>query len=295
MDFFAEYLPLLEQRSKVGGKVSHDSVYQPANDGTREVVNKIVASLMMPGSTLLGYENIRELYERSQAGESCLIVSEHYSNFDLPSLFHLLQEKGEEGEAIARSVVAMAGAKLNEESKLVRAFAESFTRIVIYPVRALQTISDPEEYEREHARSRAINMAALREMVRKKNSGRLILVFPAGTRYRPDKPESARGLPQIDSYMKQFDHVCPIGIAGNLLLVNPSGDMSQDFPQKDLMVYKAGKLLDAKEFREKAREDCPPDEDPKQFTVDRLMAHLSEMHADVAAVREKKLAELGQA
>ncbi|MFP4644964.1 MAG: 1-acyl-sn-glycerol-3-phosphate acyltransferase, partial [Spirochaetales bacterium] len=244
MDVFSEYLPLLEQRSKGAETVSHDSVYQPANDGTRELVNQIVASLMLPGSELLGFENIRELYERSQAGESCLIVSEHYSNFDLPSLFHLLQEKGEKGEAIAKSVVAMAGAKLNEESKIVRAFAESFTRIVIYPVRALQAISDPEEYAREHSRSRAINMAALREMVRKKNSGRIILVFPAGTRYRPDKPDSAKGLPQIDSYMKQFDHVCPVGIAGNLLLVNPSGDMSRDYPQKDLMIYKAGELID---------------------------------------------------
>lgn len=272
--------------------MSHKSVYQPANDDTREIVSQVVASLMLPGSTLLGFENIRELYERSQAGETGLIVSEHYSNFDLPSLFHLLQEKGEKGEEIARNIVAMAGAKLNEESKLVRAFAESFTRIVIYPVRALQAISDPEEYAREHARSRSINLAALREMVRQKNSGRMILVFPAGTRFRPDKPDSARGLPQIDSYMKQFDYICPIGIAGNLLLVNPNGDMSLDYPQEDLMVYKAGKLLDSREFRKQAREDCPGGEDPKQFTVDRLMALLSEMHQEVAAAREKRLAEL---
>lgn len=287
---FADYLPAFLEKSTQSDHVSHESVFQQANRHTRELVTRIVSSLMQPGSRLLGFENIKALYERSQAGESCLIVMEHYSNFDLPCLWHLLLQEGNEGSRIADSIVAMAGAKLNEESKLVKAFTESFTRIVIYPSRALKAIEDPEKYAEERKRSNAINMAALREMVRRKNSGHMILVFPAGTRYRPDKPDSARGLPEIDSYMKQFDWICPIGIGGNLLLVNPSGDMSSDFPQEDVMIYKAGELIDSREFRTEQRKQCPEGTDPKQFVVDRLMARLAELHEEVDRVREQALA-----
>ncbi|MFW5994898.1 MAG: 1-acyl-sn-glycerol-3-phosphate acyltransferase [Spirochaetia bacterium] len=286
---FADYLPTFLEKSKVASAVSHDSVFQQANPATRELVNRIVDSLMLPGSRLIGFEHLKELAERSRAGESCLIVMEHYSNFDLPCLQTLLQREGEEGEAIAEQIVAMAGAKLNEENRLVKAFTESFTRIVIYPSRALRAITDPEVYARERTRSKAINMSALREMVRRKNSGHIILVFPAGTRYRADKPESSRGLPEIDSYMKQFDYICPVGIAGNTLLVNPSGDMSEDWPQEDVMVYKAGELIDSRAFRSKAREACPPDAEPKQYVVDRLMDRLSQLHGEVESVRAAAL------
>ncbi len=284
---YADYVPEFLERSKQADRVSHNEVFQPANEHTRALVNRIVGSLMKPGSRLLGFENLRELYERSQAGESCLIVMEHYSNFDIPCLYYLLMQHGDAGREIADSIVAMAAAKLNEESRIVRAFTESFTRIVIYPSRALKAIVDPARFAIERKRSNEINMSALREMVRRKKHGHIILVFPTGTRYRADNPDSARGLPEIDSYLKQFDRICPIGIGGNLLLVNPSGDMSEDWPNEDIMVYKAGELIDPREFRLMCRAECPTDCDPKQYTVDRLMDRLAELHGEVEAIREE--------
>ena len=285
---YADYVPEFLERSKQADRVSHEAVFQQANEHTRALVNRIVGSLMKPGSRLLGFEHLKELYERSQAGESCLIVMEHFSNFDIPGLYYLLMtQHGEEGRKIADSIVAMAAAKLNEENRIVRAFTESFTRIVIYPSRALKAIVDPAKFAVERKRSNEINMSALREMIRRKKHGYIILVFPTGTRYRADKPDSARGLPEIDSYLKQFDHICPIGIGGNLLLVNPSGDMSEDWPNEDIMVYKAGELIKPRDFRLMCRAECPGDYDPKQYTVDRLMDRLAELHGEVEAVREE--------
>ena len=58
---------------------------------------------------------------------------EHYSNFDLPCFTQLLERCGAPYQEVADSVVAVAGVKLNEESKLVLAFTEVFTRVVLYP------------------------------------------------------------------------------------------------------------------------------------------------------------------
>lgn len=266
--------------------VSHSQVFQPANPANRVLVEHIIDDLIQPGSTLLGFEHFVDLYERAQKGETCLLTSEHFSNFDLPVLYYLLCKQGALGKTIAESIVAVAAAKLNEENRFVRAFTQAYTRIVIYPSRALAAITDPEVFDREKRRSREINMSALREMVRKKNSGHIILVFPAGTRYRPENPDTARGLPEIDGYMKQFDNILPVGIGGNLLLVNPSNDMSEDYVNEDVMVVKAGHVIAAKSFREQHRSTCPEGMDPKQHVVDKLMERLSGLHGEIEAYRD---------
>ncbi len=266
--------------------VSHDEVYQPAIPANRVLVEHIIDDLIQPGSTLLGFEHFVDLYERAQRGESCLLTSEHFSNFDLPVIHYLLCKQGELGKTIAESIVAVAAAKLNEENRFVRAFTQSYSRIVIYPSRALAAIKNNDDFEQEQRRSREINMSALRAMVRKKNSGHIILVFPAGTRYRPDNPDSARGLPEIDGYMKQFDNVLPVGITGNLLLVNPSNDMSEDYINEDLMVVKAGPVIASKRFREKHRATCPEGMDPKQHVVDQLMSTLAGIHKEIEEYRD---------
>lgn len=283
---YAHLAPKFLANVDSGETVSHSDVYQPANPANRVLVEAIIDDLIQPGSTLLGFEHFVDLYERAQRGESCLLTSEHFSNFDLPVLYYLLCKQGDLGKKIAESIVAVAAAKLNEENRFVRAFTQAYTRIVIYPSRALAAISDPEQFEQEQRRSREINMSALRAMVRKKNSGHIILVFPAGTRYRPEIPDSARGLPEIDGYMKQFDNVLPVGMGGNLLLVNPSNDMSEDFVNEDLMVVKAGPVIASKAFREEHRAACPEGTDPKQYVVDQLMKRLAELHEEIEQYRD---------
>jgi glycerol-3-phosphate O-acyltransferase len=280
------------QNSVHSAEITENNVYQRANPQNRELINGILRDLLLPESAFLGVEHIEELYELSQEGKSCLLLMEHYSNFDIPCFYYLVAGSSEQGAAIADSVISMAGLKLNESSAFVLAFTESYNRIVIYPSRYLRDVSDEELYKRERKKSSRINMAALREMVRKKHEGSMILVFPSGTRYRPGNPETKRGLKEIDSYIKTFDHMVMIGIAGNILRVSEDGDMTRDLVTEDVVLYKASPVMDCRSFRHGARAAARGSEDPKQVVADAVMAELEEIHGKVERTR---LAVIGQA
>jgi glycerol-3-phosphate O-acyltransferase len=182
---------------------------------------------------------------------------------------------------VAESLIAMAGLKLNEESPVVLAFAEAYSRIVIYPSRYFSSITDPEVLAEERKKSNTINRAALNQMVRRKHEGHIILVFPSGTRYREDNPDTKRGLKEIDSYMKAFDYMSLIGLCGNVLHINASGEMSEDILVEEKVIFNVSPVLDCAGFRARARAEMPPDADPKQFTVDRVMDALEKLHTEI--------------
>ena len=184
----------------------------------------------------------------------------------------------------------MAGFKLNEESAFARAFTEAFSRIVIYPPRSLNhlRLSTDQAAMDEIKRARAINMAALHHMVRQKHAGHIILVFPSGTRYRPGDEDTRRGLREMDSYIKSFDNLLLVGIAGNTLPINIEGaQMGDDAPIKDLIVFQASPVTNAHEFRSSVK--VSPGEDPKQAVADAVMARLTTLHQAAEAVRAKAL------
>ena len=122
---------------------------------------------------------------------------------------------------MADRIVAIAGMKLNEANPMVRAFAESFTRVVIYPTRSLnkaeENAQSEEERIAEEKKARTINLAAMRAMDECKRNGEVILVFPSGTRYRPGKPETKRGLKEIDSYLRMFDVMILVSVNGTVV------------------------------------------------------------------------------
>ena len=284
-ELFRQITDQLVKNSHEQQEVDRDRVFQPANRANRVLVEKIIEQLILPGSTIDGYENLQELYQRSQRGESCLILSEHFSNFDIPNLFYLAGQR-EGGAQITDSIVAMAGTKLNEESRFVLAFTEAYTRIVIYPARLLQQLEGTERYETERARSRTINRSGLREMIRVKHSGHIVLLFPAGTRYRPGKPESKQPLLEVDSYLKGFDHVVFVGIAGNTLAVDTGGSMDKDIPATDVMVYSVGPVTSSKAFRDEVRSSVKEGgEATKQAVSDAVLARFIDIHARAETVR----------
>ncbi len=267
--------------------VTTENVYQEANTDNRLLMNQIVDELVLPGSAIIGVENLAQLHKRSCSGETCLILMEHYSNFDIPSLFHLLvrQHRIEAAEAI----IAIAGMKLSEDSGFVKAFSESYTRIVIYPSRSLESITDPELLEEERKRSKRLNMAATRQMIRMKHKGRMILLFPSGTRYRPGKPDTKRGVKEVDSYIKSFDTMIFVAIAGNVLRIHPTGDMSRDLATKDVMILKVSEPVSCEEFRTAARNSAPEGVDPKRHVADTVMARLEEMHIAAEEIQQNRL------
>jgi len=203
---FRDYIKQVLILSKSPALVTEDNVFQEGNEDIFPYLDKMVEDLILPGSGLDGLEYLEELLSLAESGKSCLLLSEHYSNMDLCLLSYLVRKAGGRGRDISRAVIAISGTKLNEDSPVVSAFASAYTRIVIYPSRSLQGL-DADKDRAEIIRSNAINRAAIKSLVNIKHSGRLILLFPTGTRYRPWDPTSKRGVREIDSYVRTFDYM----------------------------------------------------------------------------------------
>ena len=276
--------------SKAAAKIDETQVYEEANLETRKYMKKILDDNFLPESGLGNVENFKAFYDAiTKEGKSGLILMEHYTNLDLPGILYLLEKHGEPWSIdLASRIVAVAGMKLNETSVSVRAFTEGFTRVVIYPTRSLSAVEEKEISEEEKVaeaqRARKINFAAMRAMDSCKKRGQAILVFPSGTRYRPGKPETKRGLREIDSYLRLFDCMILVSVNGNCLRINPENpdDMLADIVEQDVITLTASPVINCKEFRNEVLSALPEDEeDPKQKTVDKVMEILEDIHNQV--------------
>lgn len=283
---FAEMTKL----SKAAAKIDETQVYEEANLETRKYMKKILDDNFLPESGLGNVENFKAFYDAiTKEGKSGLILMEHYTNLDLPGILYLLEKHGEPWSIdLASRIVAVAGMKLNESNIAVRAFTEGFTRVVIYPTRSLSAVEEKEISEEEKIaeaqRARKINFAAMRAMDSCKKRGQAILVFPSGTRYRPGKPETKRGLREIDSYLRLFDCMILVSVNGNCLRINPENpdDMLADIVEQDVITLTASPVINCKEFRNEVLSALPEDEeDPKQKTVDKVMEILEDIHNQV--------------
>jgi glycerol-3-phosphate O-acyltransferase len=276
----------LARLSRAPAKIDESNVYEEGNPGTRKMIDAIVEENLLPGSRLEGREHFADFLEQIKAGKRGLMLAEHYSNLDLPEIFYLLEHDGGDfGREIARRIIAISGLKLNEEDPLVRAYTEAFTRIVIYPSRSLAKVTDPEEIKR----GKKINMAAIRAMDTARRNRQIILVFPSGTRYRPGKPETKRGVREIDSYLRIFDVMILVSINGCCLRLSPDNpeDMLADRIFRDKVIIASSPVMECKSFRGAILKTTDPlsDVDPKQVTVNRVMELLEEQHVQYEAVR----------
>ena len=275
---FGDQIKRAMSLSKAETVITEGNVYQEGDKDVLPILDEMVESLLLPGSQVDGMENLEELFEKAESGKSCLLLVEHYSNMDLSIVSYLVQKAGGRGAQIAKSLVAIAGMKLNEDNPVVAALASAYSRIVIYPSRALIDL-DAEKDRDEIVRSNGINRAAMKALIDVKTKGKLILVFPSGTRYRPWDPSTKKGVREIDSYIRSFDYLCCMALNGQILHVQKT-DMMNDIVSKDVLLVTAGPVRPCHEFREKARaqaEACGV-EDKKQAAVDAVMAELEELH-----------------
>jgi len=293
---FKDYIKQVARLSTSSMVITEDNVFQEGSEKILPFLDKMVEDLILPGSGLDGFENLEELFQKARAGKACLLLPEHYSNLDLSLFSYLVRKAGASGAGIDRAVVALAGMKLNEENPVVSAFASAYTRIVIYPSRSLQHL-DIEKDREEIIRSNRINRAAMKALLGVKNAGRIILIFPSGTRYRPWDPSSRRGVREIDSYIRTFDYMCLVAINGEVLHVH-KGDMMEDEVSKDVVRVSVGPVLSCGEFRDRARAEADAQaeaegekdtEDKKQAVVDAIMAELEKMHMEGEKKREHYL------
>ena len=289
-DKYSEYFRKLSSMSKAASKIDETNVYQVGNPETRKVMDALVGENILEGSHIANPENFENFYDQVVAGKSGLILMEHYANTDLPALCYLLERSGNPKFAdLSKRIVAIAGMKLNEDSPVVRSFAESFTRVVIYPTRSLnkneEKAQSEEEAKAEEAKARKINFSAMHAMDDCKRRGEVILVFPSGTRYRPGHPETKKGLKEIDSYLRMFDIVILVSINGSILTIT-SEDMLDDLVGPDKMVFAASPVIDCKSFRKEFMQSLPEGEsDPKQKIIDHIMDMLDEQHEEIEKTR----------
>ncbi|MCL2602338.1 MAG: 1-acyl-sn-glycerol-3-phosphate acyltransferase [Treponema sp.] len=268
--------------STASSVITEENVYQEGAKDMLPILDKMVNALILPGSGLDGLENLEELFAKAESGKSCLLLVEHYSNLDMSLFSYLVRKAGGRGEDIAKAVIAIAGMKLNEDNPVVAALASAYTRIVIYPSRSLQGL-DYEKEKAEIARSTAINRAAMKALNDLKTKGRLILIFPSGTRYRPGDPSTKRGVREIDSYIKSFDYLCFVGINGIVLHVG-QGDMLEDPVSQDVVRLSVSPVVSCAEFRSAARNSDA--EDKKRAVADAIMVELEKMH--IAGEEQRK-------
>lgn len=289
---YGDVLAEMLKHSHAAAKIDETKVYEEANMETRKYMMKLLDETFSSDSGLGNLENFKTFYnDVVQNGKSGLILMEHFTNLDLPAIIYLLQKVGEPwADDFASRIVAVAGMKLNEASAGVRAFTEGFTRVVIYPTRSLNAVGgkglSEEEMQAEEQKARKINFAAMRAMDACKKRGQIILVFPSGTRYRPGKPETKKGLREIDSYLRLFDEMLLVSINGNCLRINPESpdDMLSDILEPGKVTLTAHSVLECKKFRNEILEKLPADEaDPKQKTVDAVMEILEKQHDEVEA------------
>lgn len=291
-DKFGSVFAEMQKMSHAAAKIDETKVYEEANMQLRPYMWKLLDEAFNSESGLGNLENYKDFYENVvKQGKSGLILMEHYTNLDLPGILYLLEKQGEDwAKDLSSRIVAVAGMKLNEADAGVRAFTEGFTRVVIYPTRSLNAVEgkeiSKEEKFAEEQKARKINFAAMRAMDGCKKRGQVILVFPSGTRYRPGKPETKRGLREIDSYLRLFDKMILVSINGNCLRINPDNpdDMLADILEPGKCVFTASPVIDCKEFRNNILDNLPEGvEDPKQKTVDAVMEYLEKQHTVVGA------------
>jgi len=288
---FIPQLPLYESSLKGNYAFTPENVYQIGSRENRKRIGEIVDVLALPGSRIDNVESLIELRRRNLAGESCIIMAEHYSNLDYPVIFRFIENHRNLGPEVAETLLPIRGMKLSETLPIVAMFSRSYDTIVIYPSRTLDSITDPKELAEVRKKSVRINHAAMREMVARKREGRIIVVFPSGTRYRSWDPDTKRGVREIGSYMKTFDNIVFMGINGNLLPISRTGDMSQDAMIRDLMVLTCSDIVDGRRYRAKMKALMPGGKNLKSYLVDQVMMELEKIHRIVEPKRlkEKKL------
>ena len=294
IEAYGHYMKEMIKISKAPDKIDETNIYQESNPALLEYCFKMMDETLRKDSCLGNIENWKAFYDAvTKEGKSGVIMMEHFTNIDLPSVIYLLDKHGEDwSKDFAKRIVAIAGMKLNEANPAVRCWTEAFTRVVIYPTRSLDKVENSdvseEQIKAEAQKAKKINFAAMRQMDSCKRKGQIILVFPSGTRYRPGHPETKRGLREIDSYLRLFDVMILVSNNGNCLRINMENpdDMLADFVEHDKIVLTASPVIECKKFRDEVLAALPAQEsDPKQKTVDKVMEILEVQHEKAEAGR----------
>lgn len=249
-----------------------ETVFQVAQTQNRDRFEAIIRDLLLPGSRVEGIENLRALHTLAAEGHPALVLSAHVSNLDVPALYTLLKETGD--QALFEDIVFIAGRKLTEGCKSIKSMAEIFSRVVI-------SAKTPNMSEQENSVALAINKAAQRKIAELQRQGKVFLLYPTGTRTRVGVPRTHHGLREIYNYLRKFEYCVACGIRGNILPARDDVDMIDEFPRRDTVVYTFGKVRAiAGWLDELSRLQPAGTTDRKQFVVDAIMEEIYSLGDD---------------
>lgn len=132
---------------------------------------------IMKNFKVVGVENL-ELVEKLMGKYPITLISNHLSHLDAPSIFQLLYTAaGERGKKIAENIVFIAGRL---------AFEPDFTRLGLYMFDTILVCSKKDQIDNPSLSDimTKINMRAFRQSQKLQSQGKIISIFPEGTRSR---------------------------------------------------------------------------------------------------------------
>ncbi len=207
--------------------------------------------LLLPGSGVAGLERLSQLVKLAEKRHSCLLCMNHQSNFDVPTLYALLEDHG--AAEIFERILWVSGRKLDEDVGPTRLLANCFPRVVLTPKSWF--LSPHDELERSEALR--MNMRAYRAIHQLRRRGWLLALFPAGTRTRLGQETMPRAIEEIDSYLKYSDFVVMGRIDGCTLPAVRDHDLAREIPRRDRVRYSFGPIMNAAEWRASAAQRFP--------------------------------------
>lgn len=292
--FYRSFLEKLVYVSRTQAQKSDIESFEAPSLKNRDLVDQLLEKLVLPQSNILGFEQLQHLEKLSAEGKSCLLLLEHYSNFDIPSWYYLLKKRyTQAGLQFSSKIISMATTKLIKHSEIVKAFAQAYPRIPVISARDIDLIRNDPAHETDVKNAVRLNHLSFKRMISEKNKGSIVLIFPGGTRFRPSRPETKRPIVQMDSFIKHFDYMVFVGSSGILLEVDENGDMANEFVQRDILVYNVGPVQSCSDYRNRVMhgKELSPSQQ-RELMVEAIAQDLQKVHDGAAAIRKEKLQEL---
>lgn len=238
-------------------------VYTEGNSSAREFMVQFLNPIMK-NFKVQGLENL-EIVEKLVGKYPITLISNHLSHLDAPGIFHLLYTSGSIGRRIAENIVFIAGRL---------AFEPDFTRLGLYMFGTLLVCSKRDMADNPSLSDlmTKINMRAFRVSQKLQSEGKIISIFPEGTRSR-----DGRLMPFVDTVYHYVANkvVLPISLEGTDKILPTTGFLFNAAVGKLII----GKPVIVGELKAKAGDSTleklehipyPEYGDKKQFIIDNL-------------------------
>jgi hypothetical protein len=271
---FAETLAEIERRTPTSLRcaVVPDSGWQQANTAAQPYFAGLCRRLLLPGSGIVGFENLASLVRLAQQGAACLLCLNHRSTLDVPTLYALIEDQGD--LAVFHRIIWISGRKLDEDCGATPLLARCFHRITVTPKATLREIHDATQ----RSQSQRMNRHAYRAMHGVRNTGWVLAFFPAGTRLRPADASTGQAIEETDSYLRRSDYLVLGHIDGCTLPVSRDRDLSHEIPRLDRMIYTFSPVMEAGRWRSIAAARYPA-LDQRRASMRAIMEDIAALHA----------------